>query len=111
MPFAEKWMFLMAAIVCEVAGTTMMKLSNGFANAAPSFFMFVFYGASLGSLALALKHMDISVAYAIWSGLGMMLIALIGIVFFNESVTPQKGISILLIIVGVAGLHYACSVS
>ena len=101
----QYWLYLAIAIVLEVIGTTSMKLSEGFTKIIPSILMFVFYLASLAVLTLALKKIDVSVAYAVWAGLGTALIASIGIVYFHESATLLKLISILLIIAGVVGLH------
>jgi small multidrug resistance pump len=99
------WMLLLAAIVLEVAGTTAMKLSQGFSRFYPSVLIFVFYAASFTAFTFALKRIDVSVAYAVWSGIGTVLITAIGILYFREAVTPMKLISIMLIIVGVAGLN------
>jgi small multidrug resistance pump len=82
-----------------------MKLSNGFTKLVPSALVILFYGASFVLLALALKKIEVSIAYAIWAGVGTALIALIGILYFNESVTTLKLMSILLIIAGVVGLN------
>jgi len=101
----QYWLYLAIAIVLEVIGTTSMKLSEGFTKTIPSIMMFVFYLASLAVLTLALKKIDVSIAYAVWAGLGTALIATIGIVYFHESATLLKIISILLIIAGVVGLH------
>ncbi len=101
------WLWLIAAIGFEVAGTTMMKLSEGFSRLAPSIAMGVFYLLSLGALTMALKRIDVGVAYAIWAGLGTALIATIGVVLFGESVGLLKSVSIILIILGVVGLHLA----
>src|SRR3990172_10497569 len=99
------WVVLAAAIVLEVAGTTSMKLSEGFTRPVPSVLLFVFYGASFAALPFALRKIDVSVAYAVWSGVGTALIAAIGILYFREAATVLKFISILLIIVGVVGLN------
>lgn len=99
------WLFLTAAIVLEVAGTISMKLSNGFANALPSVLLFLFYGASFTCLNFALRTIDVSVAYAIWSALGLMLVATIGILVLRESASALKLASIALIVAGVAGLY------
>ena len=64
------WFYLMLAIILEVSGTTSMKLSQGFTKTLPSIAMFIFYILSLISLTLALKKVDVSVAYAVWSGIG-----------------------------------------
>ena len=64
------WLYLILAILLEVSGTTCMKLSEGFTKLVPSVLIFVFYTASFGMLTLALKRIDVSVAYAVWSGMG-----------------------------------------
>ncbi len=99
------WFYLILAIVLEISGTTSMKLSQGFTKTFPSIVMFIFYILSLISLTLALKKIDVSVAYAVWSGLGTALIALIGIFYFKEPSTFIKILSIGLIIAGVVGLN------
>ncbi len=99
------WLYLILAILSEVAGTTNMKLSQGFTKTLPSILIFVFYGISFTFLTLALKKIDVSIAYAIWSGLGTALIVMVGILFFKEPVTIIKLVSIGLIVVGVVGLH------
>ncbi len=99
------WLYLFLAIGSEVVGTTCMKLSAGFTRPWPSVALFVAYGASLGLLTLALKGIEVSVAYAVWSGLGTALIATIGVVAFDEAVSVPKVVCLLLIIVGVVGLN------
>ncbi len=99
------WVYLAAAILLEVAGTTSMKLSDGFSRALPSALLFVFYGASFVAMTLAVKRIDMSITYAVWSGVGTALIALIGIFYFKEPVTALKVSSIGLIIIGVIGLN------
>ncbi|NDV25230.1 multidrug efflux SMR transporter [Desulfovibrio sp. JC010] len=100
----QYWIILAGAIVLEVCGTVSMKFSEGFSRLLPSVLMFIFYGASFAALAIALKKIDVSVAYAIWSGLGTALIFAIGIFFFKESVSALKVLSLLLILTGVVGL-------
>ncbi|HYV05642.1 MAG TPA: multidrug efflux SMR transporter [Blastocatellia bacterium] len=99
------WVYLVLAILLEVCGTTCMKLSDGFTKAVPSVLLFVFYTLSFGMLTLALKKLDVSVAYAVWSGMGTALIATIGVLWFKEPVTALKLISLGLIILGVVGLN------
>jgi small multidrug resistance pump len=99
------WLYLMVAILLEVLGTTCMKLSEGFTRVWPSVFVGVFYLLSLGGLTLALKQIDVSVAYAIWAGIGTALIAAIGIVYFKEPASALKFASLGLVILGVVGLH------
>ncbi len=99
------WLYLVLAILLEVSGTTCMKLSEGFTRMVPSILLVVFYTLSFGMLTLALKKIDVSVAYAIWSGVGTALIASIGVLWFKEPATAMKLISLGLIIMGVAGLN------
>ena len=99
------WFFLAMAILMEVMGTTCMKLSEGFTRLIPSVLVFVLYMVSFAFMILALKKMELGVVYAIWAGLGTALIAVIGIVWFQESVTLLKIISIVFIVLGVVGLR------
>lgn len=98
-------LYLTAAIVLEVGGTTCMKLSEGFSKLWPSVMVFVLYGLSLGLLTLALKRIDVSVAYAVWSGMGTALIALVGVMWFKEPVTALRIVCLGLIILGVIGMN------
>ena len=97
--------YLLLAILAEVAGTTCVKLSEGFTRLLPSALILVFYGLSLGFLGLALKKVDRSLAYAIWSRLGIAFIVSVGVLWFREPVTAVKVVSLGLIVVGVAGLN------
>jgi len=105
------WLYLLLAIVSEVAGTTCMKLSGGFTKLAPSVLMWVFYGVCFYFLTLTLKKVDVSIAYAMWSGIGTMLIATIGIFYFREPVCALKLIGILAIIGGVIALSISRKVA
>jgi len=101
----QHWLFLAGAIAFEVAGTISMKLSEGFSKLIPSILVAVFYLISLAALTIALKKIDVSLAYAIWAGVGTALIAIVGVLYFKEPATMIKVISIALIIAGVVGLN------
>ena len=101
------WYFLGGAILFEVAGTTCMKLSRGFTELTPSILIFVFYGCAFALNTVAIKTIELSVAYAIWSGVGTALTAAIGILYFKEPATAVKMMSLGLIVIGVIGLHSA----
>jgi small multidrug resistance pump len=105
----EQWFFLAGAIALEVIGTTFMKLSDGLTKTLPIALMLLFYVASFLVLTLALRKIEVGIAYAVWSGVGTALIALIGIVYFQETVTPFKLIGISLIILGVIGINLGSS--
>jgi len=83
-----------------------MKKSEGFTKLMPILFVFLFYTMALGCLILVLRKMDTSVAYAIWASAGILVMAIVGILFLHEPVTVIKVVSILLIVLGVIGLEF-----
>jgi small multidrug resistance pump len=99
------WILLIVSIVLEVAGTTNMKLSEGFSKLVPSVLVLFFYALSIIALTFAVNRLDVSVAYAVWSGMGTALVAVIGLWFFQESLTSVKVVALGLIVVGVVILH------
>jgi len=99
------WFYLALAIAFEIGGTTCMKMSHGFTQLVPSLIIFPAYGISFVFLTLAVKVIPISMAYAVWSGVGTALIATIGILWFREPVTALKLAFLALIVVGVVGLY------
>lgn len=105
------WYYLIAAITLEVCGTVCMKLSDGLEKLVPSLLVYGFYIASFYLLAIAIKHIDVGVAYAIWAGTGTALIAIIGVAYFKEPLTAAKVICTLLVIGGVVGLKLDSSSS
>jgi small multidrug resistance pump len=107
----QSWLFLAAAIVCEVVGTSLMKLSESLTRWIYIPPMLIAYLLALGGLALALKTIEVGIAYAVWAGVGTLLIAVIGIVFFAESTSLLKMVSMFFVIVGVVGLNLANSIA
>jgi small multidrug resistance pump len=103
--FMTGWLYLICAILLEVAGTTCMKLSQGFTKVLPSLLLFLFYGLSFIALTFCVRRMDVSLAYAFWAGLGTALIAVIGIIYFKEPVSTVKLVCLALIILGAVGLN------
>ena len=103
----ESWWYLLVAIPCGVFGTVAMKMSHGLQRWKPSVCLAIFYAISCVALTLALKGIDVSIVYAIWSGVGTILVAIIGVLLFKESVTLKKILSLMLIVMGVIGIHLA----
>ena len=99
------WLWLALAIAFEIGGTTCVKMSQGFTQLVPSLIIFPAYAISFVFLTLAVKVIPISMAYAVWSGVGTALIATIGILWFREPVTALKLVFLALIVVGVVGLY------
>lgn len=92
---------LAAAIILEVIGTTFLQQSQQFTRPMPTIVMALCYGAAFYLLSLALKVMPVGIAYAIWSGLGIVLISLVGLVFLGQRLDLPAIIGIGLIIAGV----------
>jgi small multidrug resistance pump len=103
------WLYLVAAILLEICGTTSMKLSRGFSVPGPTLAIFGFYTASIVCLTLAVHRIEIGVAYAIWSALGTAIVAAIGIAWFGESATAWKLASLALVVLGVVGLQLSAT--
>lgn len=99
------WLYLALAIVFEIGGTTCVKLSEGFDKLVPSLLIIPAYAVSFVFLTLAVRTIPISVAYAIWAGVGTAIIAVIGFAVFREPLTTLKVLSIAVIVCGVVGLH------
>ena len=104
---SQAWALLGLAILMEVAGTTSMRLAEGFTRLTPSVMIFVFYGISFALNTLIIRTLGLSVVYGVWSGVGTVLTALIGIYYFKEPATAIKMVSIGLMVIGVMGLHSA----
>ena len=100
-----EWIYLLLAIAFEISATSLMKLSNGFTKILPTMGTVLGYVACFYFLSQALKKIDISVAYAVWSAAGIVVLSIIGVFVFKESVSALKIISILLIVLGVVGLN------
>jgi len=99
------WTYLAAAIASEVVGTLFLRFTDGFTNPMPSVLVLVTYALSLWLTALALKQLEVSLAYAIWAGVGTAAVALIGMTAMGETVNALKLASIALVIGGVIGLN------
>jgi small multidrug resistance pump len=99
------WIYLSAAIATEVLGTVFLRETEGFTKPAPSFFVIATFVVSLWLTALALKSLEISLAYAVWAGVGTAAVAVIGMALLGESVNALKLASIALVIGGVVGLN------
>lgn len=95
------FVYLLISILFEVIGSACLKLSNGFTNVTPTLFLVLFYALSFTFIILALKTVSLSVGYSIWAGLGTAGAALIGLFFFNETLSTINVIGLVIIISGV----------
>ncbi len=101
----QQWIFLSVAIVSEVVATSALKASESFSRLWPSLIVAVGYVSAFYFLSLTLKTIPIGVAYAIWSGAGVALIALIAWVFLGQALDTPAVIGLLLIVAGVVVLN------
>ena len=100
-----KWLLLALGIFFEIVALIFMKKSEGFTKLGPDLLVLFFYTLALGCLILVLRRMDTSIAYAIWASGGIMVMAVVGMIWLKEPVSFIKIGSILLITLGVIGLE------
>ena len=106
------YLYLFIAIVAEVIATSALKASEGFSKLIPSLIVVVGFGVAFYFLSLVLKTIPMGVAYAIWSGLGIVLISIAGLLLFGQKLDAAAIIGILLIISGVVVMNvFSSSVS
>jgi len=99
------WMILGLAIVAEVIGTTALKASDNFTRLAPSLIVVVGYGVAFYCLSLVLKSVPVGIAYAVWSGLGIVLITAVAWLLYGQRIDLAGLIGMGLIIAGVVVLN------
>ena len=102
---------MLVAIVAEVFATSALKASAGFTRWAPSVAVILGYGAAFWLLSLALKNIPIGIAYAVWAGLGIVLIALAGMVVYGERPDAAAVVGMALIITGVMVMNLMSKMS
>ena len=101
----SQWFFLSVAIISEVVATSALKASNGFTQLWPSLLVIAGYAIAFFFLSLTLRTMPVGIAYAIWSGIGIVLITLIAWFIFGQSLDTPAIIGLTLIITGVVVLQ------
>jgi multidrug transporter EmrE-like cation transporter len=101
----NKWITLGIAIVAETIATSAMKSSEGFTKLVPSIIVVIGYGIAFYFLSQTLKSIPVGVAYAIWSGVGIVLIALTGWLLFGQKLDAPALIGMALIICGVVVMN------
>ena len=100
-----QWLYLAIAIVSEVIATSALKAANGFTRWEPSLLVITGYASAFYFLSLALRTIQLGVTYAIWSGVGVALIILVGWVIYRQPLNVASLIGIALIVSGVIVLH------
>jgi len=100
-----QWLFLSIAILCETIGTMALKQSDGFRILTPSIVVVISYGVAFYFLSLTLKYIPVGIAYAIWAGVGIVLIALFGYFLFRQALDTPAIMGMSLIIAGVVVIN------
>jgi small multidrug resistance pump len=100
------WLYLSIAIVLEVVATSALKASDGFTRLLPSLLVLVGYSAAFYTLSITLRSMPVGVVYAVWSGVGVVLITLVGWLVFKQELDLPAFIGIGLIATGVIVLNF-----
>lgn len=98
------WIFLFLGGVFEVVWATTMKLSNGFTNIWYSLYTIIGMIFSFGFLALAVKHIPLSISYPVWTGIGAVGSIIIGVVLFKDHLSFATWIFVAMLIVGIIGI-------
>jgi small multidrug resistance pump len=101
----KTFLLLFLAILAEVVATSALKASEGFSRLVPSLLVLVGYGVAFTCLSLTLKTLPLGVAYAIWSGVGTALVAVIGWLYYKQQLDPAAILGITLIILGAVVLN------
>ena len=99
------YLYLASAIAAEVAGTSLLKATEEFTKLVPTTFLIIFYAMSFWLMTLALRDLPLGVVYAVWSGLGIVLVAIIGALVYKEMPDLGSIIGMALIISGVVVMH------
>jgi small multidrug resistance pump len=99
------WLYLSIAIVSEVVATSALKAAEGFTHWLPSVLVVAGYGSAFYFLSLTLKTIPLGTAYAIWSGVGLALVALAGWIFYGQSLDIPAIVGMSLIVAGVLVLN------
>ena len=97
----KTYIFLIGAIFCEVAGTMLLPASQNFTKFVPTFALAIFYLSAFYLLTFVVNKMPIAIVYASWSGLGIFTIALLGYIFFKQTLAWQAILGLFLIVIGV----------
>tara|TARA_B100000575_G_scaffold176236_1_gene141303 strand:- start:293 stop:625 length:333 start_codon:yes stop_codon:yes gene_type:complete len=97
----KTYVFLIGAIFCEVAGTMLLPVSQNFTRVVPTLALSVFYLSAFYLLTFVVNKLPIAIVYATWSGLGIFTIAILGYLFFKQTLAWQAILGLFLIVVGV----------
>ena len=97
----KTYLFLVGAIICEVCGTMLLPVNQNFTKIAPTVFLAIFYLSAFYLLTFVMDKLPIAIVYGTWSGLGIFTIAVLGYIFFKQTLSWQAIVGMFLIVIGV----------
>ena len=97
----KTYLFLVGAIFCEVAGTMLLPVSQNFTKLVPTVSLSIFYLSAFYLLTFVVNKLPIAIVYATWSGLGIFSIAILGYIFFKQTLNWQTVLGLFVIIIGI----------
>jgi small multidrug resistance pump len=110
-PYLVSYFALAGAIICEVTGSSFLQKSAQFTKLGPTAVMAIFYIASFYLLSIALRTLPLGIAYAVWGGLGTVLVAIVSVVVFRQTLDAMAILGIAMIVGGVVIMNAFSSVS
>jgi small multidrug resistance pump len=111
MSLTTAYAILFASIVCEIIGTSALHASQQFTRLGPTLVTAVFYSAAIAGLAFTLKALPMGIAYAIWAGMGIVLISTVGWLLFGQRLDPAAVLGVGLIVAGVVIVNLSDSIT
>ena len=99
------WLLVAASVIAEVIGTVALKYSDGFSKLAPSGAAAACYALAIWLMAVAMRHLDMGITYAVWAASGTAATALVGIMFFGEQADSMKMLGLVCVVGGVVMLN------
>ena len=103
----QSYLLLLFAIAAEITATTALKASDGFTRPFPAVTVVLGYGAAFYLLSVVLQRLELGVVYATWSAIGTAAVAVIGVCFYGDALTPGRVVGLVLVIAGVVVLNFS----
>ena len=97
----KTYLFLIGAIFCEVVGTMLLPITQNFTKVFPTVILTIFYITAFYLLTFVVNKLPIAIVYATWSGLGIFTVAILGYIFFSQTLSWQSITGLFLIVIGV----------
>lgn len=104
-PSLSAWLLIAASVIAEVVGTVALKHSDGFSKLVPSGASAACYALAIWLMAVAMRHLDMGITYAVWAASGIAITAVVGITFYGEQLGGIKALGLVCVVGGVVMLN------